>query len=147
MIRFVLLAGRACGDLQIAAQLRFFDLHLDRAVNDVRERSRLARQMLYARLIALPDVVVQKRARVELGQKLNVFLGEVAVGQNGMNVAAQRRQIQVVKVVAQRVGIVVKERLRIEASPRFQHLAEAIEELGVVERTHARLLHNIVREH
>ena len=65
--------------LQIASQLRFLDLHFKRTVDDVRKRSCLSGEVVNGGLVAFPDVVVQKRAGVELGKELNILVGQIAV--------------------------------------------------------------------
>ena len=62
-------------ELEIAAKLGFFDLHLKRAMNEVREGPRIADEMLHDRLIALADEVVQECARIEFAQELDILFG------------------------------------------------------------------------
>lgn len=62
-------------ELEIAAKLGFLDLHLKRAMNEVREGPRVADEMLHDRLIALADEVVQECARIEFAQELDILFG------------------------------------------------------------------------
>ena len=115
-------------------------------MDDVGEGAGLTADGLDAAGVAAADVVVEEGTGVELGQKVDVVLRQVAVGQNDVDVPLHGLKVQRVQVVAQRVGAVVHERLAVEVAAPLQHLGEALEELGVVERAHAGLLGNIVGE-
>ena len=48
-------------------------------MNEVREGSRVADEVLHDWLIALADEVVQECARIELAQKLDILFGQISM--------------------------------------------------------------------
>ena len=106
-------------------------------MDEIRERSGVADKMLYHRLIALADEVVQECAGIEFTQEFDVLFRKIAVRQDDIDIIAQRRKIEIVKIVAQRMRPCLKERLRIESTAFLKHACEDIEELRVIERTHS----------
>ena len=60
-------------------------------MNEVREGSSVADEVLHDRLIALADEVVQECARIELAQELDILFGQIAIRENDIDVVAQCR--------------------------------------------------------
>lgn len=88
-------------DLEIATKLGFFDLHLKGAMDEIRERTSVADEMLDDRLVALTNEVIQESARIELAQEFDILFRQIAIRQNDIDVVTQRRKIKIVEIIAQ----------------------------------------------
>lgn len=97
-------------------------------MNEVREGSSVADEVLHDRLIALADEVVQECARIELAQELDILFGQIAIRENDIDVVAQCRSIKIIKIVTQGMRPCFEQRLRIESAALLEYAREHIEE-------------------
>ena len=115
-------------------------------MNDICEGTRVADEVLRSRLFAFAGEIGQKSAGIKFAQEIDVFFGQVPIGQNDSYVVAQGGQIKLIEIIAQGGRTCFGEGLHIKVSFSFKHDGERVEKFRMIKRANARLLRDIERK-